>query len=267
MQRMLHKGCHRYAKPTSERLSLSRIRQHNSVPQVRRRKRSHALSTRCGVTSASSTKTSHRLTCWRRYTNVTSRNMETSSVRRLITCADREVVGRDHRERISNGRCGLGIGEASVRNDMLLQSHKSFAMVGEYDPVMDTFVTLSRYDEPSHASCPISGVFDYVGANRVLLFRLADVLYLQVDGHRMPMADLAIELRSVNGRRVLEVLSHGKNVLELTYDPPHLDPPLALDPTPFVEEEDFDFGLLLANVSRDRNRQARIYGGAGRRQG
>ncbi len=30
------------------------------------------------------------------------------------------------------------------------------------------------------------------------------------------------------------------------------------DPTPFVDEEDFDFGLFLSNVAKDESRQRRL---------
>jgi hypothetical protein len=144
---------------------------------------------------------------------------------------------------------------------MLLQSHKSFNTMADYDPVTGTFVTFSRSSEPARASGKKAGAFDDIGGKRALLFRLAGVLYLQVENQRMQMDDHAIELQSVHGRRVLQVFSDGKVVLELTYDPPILDPPRAMDPTPFVEEEDFDFGLLLSNLSRDRSRQSRMYTG------
>ena len=44
-----------------------------------------------------------------------------------------------------------------------------------------------------------------------------------------------------------------------TYQRPALDPPLKYDPTPFVEEEDFDFCLFVYNVANDPGRKARIY--------
>jgi hypothetical protein len=144
---------------------------------------------------------------------------------------------------------------------MLLQSHKSFDTMADYDPATGTFVTFSRGAEPARASGQKAGAFDSIGGKRVLLFRLAGMLYFQVDSQRMRMDHYTIELRSVNGRQVLRVLSNGKVVLELTYDPPLLDPPLAEDPTPFVEDEDFDFGLFLSNLSRDRSRQSRMYAG------
>jgi hypothetical protein len=38
-----------------------------------------------------------------------------------------------------------------------------------------------------------------------------------------------------------------------------IDPPLDQDPTPRVEEEHFDFGLLVANVYSDPSRQDGLY--------
>lgn len=51
----------------------------------------------------------------------------------------------------------------------------------------------------------------------------------------------------------------GQCVLELEYRKPVIDPPLEHDPTPFVEEEHFDFGLFVRNVVSDRTRRERIY--------
>ena len=143
---------------------------------------------------------------------------------------------------------------------MLLQSHQSFDTVADYDPTTGTFNTFSRKAEPGRVSSGHrGGVFDHLGGKRVLLYRLAGVLYLEVDGQRILMEGHVVEVHPVNGDRVLRVLADGTVVFELTYSPPHLDPPLSDDPTAFVEEEDFDFGLFLTNVSRDRERQARIF--------
>jgi hypothetical protein len=144
---------------------------------------------------------------------------------------------------------------------MILKRHTVFDTLADYDPATGTFVTFSRAREPGRASSRVTGAFDFLGEKRVLLFWLAGVLYLQVEGQRMTMADHTIELQTVGGRRVLRVLSGTSVVLELTYDPPIIDPPLSEDPTPGVEEEHFDFGLFLANLSQDRGRQARVYGG------
>ena len=144
---------------------------------------------------------------------------------------------------------------------MLLQSYKVHDVLADFDPVTGAFLQFSRGAEPARAAGQEAGDFDYIDGKRVLVFRFDGNLYMQVDDQRMRLDEISVELRCPNGRRILCVLSRGKAVLELTCDPPVLDPPLSDDPTPFVEEQDFDFGLFLANLSRDRSRQSRIYGG------
>ena len=50
-------------------------------------------------------------------------------------------------------------------------------------------------------------------------------------------------------------------ITELKYTKPKIIPPLEVDPTPFVEEEDYDYGLFLSNVVDDPDRKNRIYSG------
>src|SRR5215212_4228136 len=126
---------------------------------------------------------------------------------------------------------------------MILKRHAVFDTLADFDPATGTFVAFSRVGEAPRASGQVSGAFDYLGGKRVLLFRLAGVLYLQIESQRIMMADHVIELRSADGRRVLRVLSNATVAHELPYDPPIIDPPLSEDPTPFVEEEHFDFAL------------------------
>lgn len=145
---------------------------------------------------------------------------------------------------------------------MILKRYTVCDCMGDFDPVAGRLTTFSRKAEPGRVPNQISGLFDHLGGRLVLLFRLDGVLYLQVESQRIPMAHHAIELGSTKGRRVLRVLSGRRAVLELTYDPPIIDPPLSEDPTAFVEEEHFDFGLFLANLSRDQGRQARMFAGS-----
>ena len=142
---------------------------------------------------------------------------------------------------------------------MLLQSHQSFDTAADYDPTTGRFDLFSRHAEPNRVAGQLSGVFDHIGGKRVLLYRLGDGLYVEIDGQRLHLETHVVEVQAVNGRRRLQVLSDGRGVIEMTYDPPLLDPPLSLDPTAFIEEEDFDFGLFLRNVWHDRSRQMRMY--------
>ncbi len=142
---------------------------------------------------------------------------------------------------------------------MLLQSHQVFDTIADYNPGTDEFVTFSRRCQPMRMTGPITGSFDHINGRRALLFRLAEILYLQIDSQRLSMEDHIVKLRFENGQRLLEVFTGDRVVLKLICTPPTLDPPLELDLTAFIEEEDFDFGLYLANVSSNRDRQARMY--------
>jgi hypothetical protein len=142
---------------------------------------------------------------------------------------------------------------------MLLRSHEAFDIIGDYNPETGEFVPFSRSQEPERPVVPVSGTYGHIAGRRVMLFRLDGDLTLQIDGWRLPMENYTVTLRSENGNHVFQVSTIGGAILEWVYAPPTIDPPLELDPTPFVEEEDFDFGLFLANVSSDRGRQDRSY--------
>jgi hypothetical protein len=145
---------------------------------------------------------------------------------------------------------------------MILKNHTTYDKMCEYDPVTGALTTFFLRVEPQRMPSEISGFFDHLGGKLVVLFRLAGILYLQVESQRIPIDNHTVEVQTVHGHRVLRVLTNGKAELEIRYEPPIIDPPLSEDPTPFVEEEHFDFGLFLANLSRDRGRQARIFGGS-----
>jgi hypothetical protein len=144
---------------------------------------------------------------------------------------------------------------------MILKRHTVFDTMGDFDPVTGTLTMFSRAASPERVPSQLSGLFDEIGGKLVLLFRLNGILYLQIGHQRMAMDDHTIELQSANGYRILRFLSGRRVAFELRYDRPIIDPPLSEDPTPFVEEEHFDFGLSLANLSRDRGRQARMFSG------
>jgi hypothetical protein len=142
---------------------------------------------------------------------------------------------------------------------MLVQSHQSFDTVADYDPATQTFFAFSRRAEPARLSEPITGAYEILGGKRIVLYRRRNALYLDVDHRTIPLNEHSVDVLSAKSYRLLRISRGGNVVLELKYPAPVLDPPVAEDPTPFVQEEDFDFGLFLRNVSRDTARQSRMY--------
>lgn len=100
----------------------------------------------------------------------------------------------------------------------------------------------------------------YVRSGRELaaLFVVSGRLYFR---HGKTAVEITEHSRAVLERRGrkgwLEISSGGEHVV-FEYRLPRLWPPLSEDPTPFVQEEDFDFGLFVHNVVKDPARGRRI---------
>jgi len=149
---------------------------------------------------------------------------------------------------------------------MILRSHDNFDTLADYDPATRARSVFSKRGEPERASSQhISGFFSELGGKRILFYRLAGSLYVDVDGRRVPFAGHTIELMTAGRDRTLRMLSGADVVLEVSYDQEPWHPSIwEVILTPFAEEEHFDFGLFLENVWRDPARQARMFGATDR---
>lgn len=70
--------------------------------------------------------------------------------------------------------------------------------------------------------------------------------------------DVAAGIRPNGTQNRFSLTRGGETLFEVDYTPPVMDPPLSIDPTPFVEEEDFDIHLHIRNVVNDKARLARL---------
>lgn len=138
---------------------------------------------------------------------------------------------------------------------MLLSCFECRQIVGHLRA--DGGVDLSTVERPDWSA--VCG--DFVITDGLLLahYRAGDELRLRVGRDETVLRAGAVG-RTVMGQRAkVTVRSTSGESLTWEYDLPPLDPPLSSDPTPGVEEEHFDFGLLLANVSGDPARIERMY--------
>lgn len=86
-------------------------------------------------------------------------------------------------------------------------------------------------------------------------------MHFRVDDEDFELtAETSVRLVRENETTNTIMLFRGEDLLfACTYQRPTIDPPLKYDPTPFVDEEDFDFCLFVYNVANDPGRKARIY--------
>jgi hypothetical protein len=144
---------------------------------------------------------------------------------------------------------------------MRVNSNNIYAEVGEFDPATGKFSTFER-DSAPNAGQPMRGFYQDVGGALVVFYRDAGRLRLRA-GDLEVSADESLSLRwrlvdatetdlnhrvAEDGAAELTITAPDVAPVTLRYPsgPPEI--PLALDPTPYVEYDHWDFGLFIKNV-------------------
>lgn len=145
---------------------------------------------------------------------------------------------------------------------MRVQSFDRFDVVGAFDEGGGAIATY-RMDEMPTAlrSEPTRGRFGFLSGLLVCLYRAEDGLWLRIGGRAARLADDVKPTWSPSDPLVTLALLDGPDVLaKVDYAPgPEWGPPLSDDPTPFVEAEDWDFGLWIVNIATTPERAARMF--------
>lgn len=148
---------------------------------------------------------------------------------------------------------------------MWLQSHDEFDIVAAFNPVDGSLERLSRTvlgsDAPVFDS--IDGWFSDHADGALVLYWKGGAIFFRI---RCEGTDKEFELDetteiSVVGpppQRELTVYRNGVSVYRLNYSPQSVFRS-SDDPTAFIDEEDFDFGLFASNISKDRRRKEVFY--------
>lgn len=111
----------------------------------------------------------------------------------------------------------------------------------------------------------VKGFYSKLGGHSVLLYKY-EGLYLRLDDYMYPFSSLKIRTQDVskqieNGTirqvRHITIEYYGTMILDTDYDEISLT--FEFDPTPFIEDEDFDFGLFLEILALSPERQERIF--------
>lgn len=139
---------------------------------------------------------------------------------------------------------------------MLVQYHDRFDVVAEFDPPSGQLRVRPR--PPGLSPAGTEGWFSILGGSAVVFYRHTNHLWLRV-GERVFDLDggASVDWCSEEGFAVLRAHDSTSEVLIRYPAGPNLDQ----DPTPFVEEEDWDLGLFVANVVLDEERSELVRSG------
>lgn len=143
---------------------------------------------------------------------------------------------------------------------MILQSNDYFDQLAELDPGTGIYRLLSRKQNPELTTRPPAGGYSMVDGTMLCLYRIEGVLYLRVGDREFKLTDDVTSTLTREDKNGVFRLVQGSNVLFVfKYLLPVHEVSLSLDPTPFIEEEDFDFLLFVHNVLTETGRRHGIY--------
>ena len=151
-----------------------------------------------------------------------------------------------------------------------LQSGSRYDDVAEYDHASGTFSIISKTALRHRAPQETDGQFDLLSNVFVALYKFGDDIFLRIGNDRFPLSDDVIA--EVHGDRVTKRLIANKAKLDRTLivkkagqEIAHLNYIYDLwnqFPVDFtqVEDEDFDFGLWVSNMTKSPTRQRILLG-------
>lgn len=143
---------------------------------------------------------------------------------------------------------------------MLVQSHDKHSEVAEFDPESGRLRRVEHDDAGTLLDQPLRGHFADLEGVEAILYRCGEQLSLRVAGKEAPATAETVRWAPDGSHAVLSIVEAGHVVASARYHRgPSTGPSLADDPTPFVEAEDWDFGLFVRNVIGDAERARSIY--------
>jgi hypothetical protein len=139
---------------------------------------------------------------------------------------------------------------------LILQSKSTYVRLLELNLINGIYRETRRaLIEGAYPKIKINGVFDFLSRVLVALYAIAGCLILRIGNEVIPL-DIGVEVivNGDSGSRLLTINKDGNEVVSLIYT--ISDASVFSDGlTPFVENEDFDFGLFVANVAADSGRR------------
>jgi hypothetical protein len=141
-----------------------------------------------------------------------------------------------------------------------LQSNDKYDDLARYDHRNGTFTIVSRKTLDVNEPISTNGFFAMLSNIFVALYNFEQQLFLRIGDKRIPLTDDTIALVSGDAsNRQLVVDKTGKEIAHLSYilDDSNQFPD---DPTPFIKDEDFDFGLFISNISKNGKRKKVLLG-------
>lgn len=138
-----------------------------------------------------------------------------------------------------------------------LQSFAEFDCIALFDPDLLTFDKASKQKLGNSVPAIFDGEYYEFPSGCFVFYECEGKLIFIANGNKFVLDDdTVIDVSGNKKNRILKVQKNGQIVYAASYE--NTIPTFENDPTPFIEDEHFDFGLFMSNLSKDPARRARI---------
>ena len=145
---------------------------------------------------------------------------------------------------------------------LILRSHAYAVRFLEFYPESGQYTEISTElgHEAEKSKAPkfeTNGVYDFLSHQLVALYTFNGRMFLSIAEHVIPVNDIVSFELNAQGIISTFHLATARSTYSLRYKNSS-DQLFEDDLTPFIEAEDFDFGLFIKNILVDQERQARL---------
>jgi hypothetical protein len=134
-----------------------------------------------------------------------------------------------------------------------LQSVEKYIQLAQYDHCTGNVRLISRGSLNASENINTSGIFSELSGVFVALYPFKEKLFLRIGERCMSCDDIKVFVSGESLCRKLIVEKAGEKI-SVEYRV-NLSKKFDNDPTPFVEDEHFDFGLLVSNILNSNQRR------------
>jgi hypothetical protein len=141
-----------------------------------------------------------------------------------------------------------------------LQSNEKYNVLAKYDHADGSYALVYKTDLANKSAPNTDGIFSFLSSVFVAIYKYDQQLFLRIGGKSIPLTnDTVVTVGGDVNNRVLTIGTGGSCIVSLNYKLDKKDE-FINDPTPFIENEDFDFGIFLTNISMSDERKRVLLG-------
>lgn len=141
-----------------------------------------------------------------------------------------------------------------------LQSNETYNEIAEYDHFSGSYLIKSRDSVSKSSLSNIDGTYAFLSNEFVAIYKFGTEMFVRIGTHSIQLiGDVKITVKGDPASRKLSVKKNKEELVTVNYALNNSNV-YSHDPTPFIDDEDFDFGLFISNIASNESRKRVLLG-------